>query len=321
MHTEIQKAERQLANLDSAAGQQEIKLEQISRDSATAYKWLLENQNKFEQEVFGPPIVTCSVTDPKFADAVESLFQKTDYLCFTAQNRNDFKTLQRELNGNMRLHDVTFRTCSFPLDQMRPPLTDAQLRESGFDGWARDFLSGPDPVIAMLCSEKGLHATPVGTKDVSDAVFNRLQNSSLSTWVSGRTMYQITRRKEYGPGATSTRVRDLKRAQVWTSQPVDQTLKRQYQESIDQLKQKFADLRTKLDSERTIGQRLREELEQIDKEMVSYLRFPGYRSLTDSCRNQSSEKRMQDKRRIQNIGRFRIRLVCSLVIRLYYIVF
>ncbi|CAG7927473.1 unnamed protein product [Penicillium olsonii] len=269
VHTEIQKAERQLANLDSAAGQQEIKLEQISRDSATAYKWLLENQNKFEQEVFGPPIVTCSVTDPKFADAVESLFQKTDYLCFTAQNRNDFKTLQRELNGNMRLHDVTFRTCSFPLDQMRPPLTDAQLRESGFDGWARDFLSGPDPVIAMLCSEKGLHATPVGTKDVSDAVFNRLQNSSLSTWVSGRTMYQITRRKEYGPGATSTRVRDLKRAQVWTSQPVDQTLKRQYQESIDQLKQKFADLRTKLDSERTIGQRLREELEQIDKEMKS----------------------------------------------------
>jgi hypothetical protein len=34
-----------------------------------AYRWLLENQSKFEKEVFGPPIVTCSITDPKYADA------------------------------------------------------------------------------------------------------------------------------------------------------------------------------------------------------------------------------------------------------------
>ncbi|CAG8428867.1 unnamed protein product [Penicillium salamii] len=265
---EIERAEHQLANLDSASGQQEIKLENASRDTAQAYKWLLENQDKFEQEVFGPPIVTCSITDPKFADAVESIFQKTDFTSFTAQNRNDFRTMQRELIGGLKLHDISIRTCSMSLDQLKPPMSNDQIRQLGFDGWARDFLTGPDTVIAMLCSEKNLHATPISVREISETVFSRLQeNSSLSSWVSGKSAYNVTRRREYGPGATSTRVRQVKSAIIWTSQPVDQSLKHRCQEDIDLWKEKLADLTRKFDSEKATVQKLREELEQVNEDM------------------------------------------------------
>jgi hypothetical protein len=47
--------------------------------------------------------------------------------------------------------------------------------------WARDFLVGPDPVIAMLCSEKNLHSTPIGLREISNEVFARLEEGVMSS--------------------------------------------------------------------------------------------------------------------------------------------
>jgi hypothetical protein len=264
----IQQAERQLGSLDSQSGQQEHKLAQASHDSLKAYRWLLDNQDKFEKEVFGPPIVTCSITDPKFADAVESLFQKSDFTSFTTQTRNDFRTLQRALNGELRLHDVSIRTCSLSLDSMRAPMPDDQIRQMGFDGWAKDFLTGPEPVIAMLCSEKSLHSTPIGLGDIPEEVFNQLQNGTLSSWVSGQNNFQVNRRKEYGPSATSTRVRQIKPAQVWTSRPVDVSHRRQHQENIDLWREQWKDIQEKLQSEKATMEKIRQDHDRIDQETV-----------------------------------------------------
>jgi hypothetical protein len=264
----IQQAERQLGSLDSQSGQQEHKLAQASHDSLKAYRWLLDNQDKFEKEVFGPPIVTCSITDPKFADAVESLFQKSDFTSFTTQTRNDFRTLQRALSGELRLHDVSIRTCSISLDSMRAPMPDDQIRRMGFDGWAKDFLTGPEPVIAMLCSEKSLHSTPIGLGDIPEEVFNQLQNGTLSSWVSGQNNFQVNRRKEYGPSATSTRVRQIKPAQVWTSRPVDVSHRRQYQENIDLWREQLKDIQDKLQSEKATMEKIRQDHDRIDQETV-----------------------------------------------------
>jgi hypothetical protein len=264
-----------------------MKLQKSSSDSMKAYKWLLENQSKFEKEVFGPPMVTCSITDPKYADAVESLFQKTDFTSFTVQTRNDFRTFQNAVNQTLRLHDISIRTCSLALDTMRPPMSNDELAQLGFDGWARDFLVGPDPVIAMLCSEKNLHSTPIGLRDISNEVFARLEGGLLSNWVSGKTGYNVTRRREYGPGATSTRVREIKRAQVWTSQPVDVSLKREYQENITLWKEQLQDIREKLESEKAAVSRIREEHEKAEQEMVlcTILLPSSHLILTSSAEN------------------------------------
>ncbi|KAL4805864.1 P-loop containing nucleoside triphosphate hydrolase protein [Aspergillus unguis] len=228
--------EQQLRSLDSAAGQQERKLHQVSQDSLRAYQWLMKNQDKFEKEVFGPPVITCSIKDPRYADHVESLLQKTDFTAFTVQTRNDFRTLQRALNRDMRLHDITIKTSSIPLESLRPPASGDELRNLGFQGWAVDFLDGPEPVLAMLCSEKLLHQTPVSLRDISDQTYSTLETGSITSWVAGKSSYQIIRRREYGPGASSTRVRQVKPARCWTSQPVDVSAKRELQGRIQELK-------------------------------------------------------------------------------------
>lgn len=314
MQRKIQQAERQLSNLDSASGQQELKLQKASYDTLKAYRWLLENQSKFEKEVFGPPIVTCSITNPKFADAVESLFQKTDFTSFTVQTRNDFRTLQFAINKTLGLHDISIRTCSLSLDTMRAPMPKDQLTQLGFDGWAKDFLVGPDPVIAMLCSEKNLHSTAIGLREISNEVFARLEEGLMSSWVSGKKSYQVTRRREYGPGATSTRVREIKPAQVWTEQPVDVSLKREHQENITLWNEQLQDIKEKLESERAMLLKIREEHEQAEREMVfCTVRLAFITSHTNShCRKTLREKRAQNRRLTLSTERFQRRSVCSI---------
>lgn len=266
----IEQAERLLRNLDSQSGQQEAKLEQASSDTLKAYRWVLNNQDKFEQEVFGPPVVTCSVNDPKYADAIESLFQKTDFLAFTTQNRRDFRTLQRALIGELQLHDVSIRTCSIPLGNLRSPFSEDEVRRLGFDAWAKDLLSGPEPVLAMLCSENRLNQTPVGLKDISDDMYAELESGSLSSWVSGKYSYQVNRRREYGPSATSTRVRPVKPAQVWTSKPVDASVKQQHQENIELWKEQLAEVSDKMRSEKATLTEVHSAHERNTEETVRF---------------------------------------------------
>ena len=313
MQRSIKQAERQLSSLDSASGQQELKLQKASFDTLKAYRWLLENQNKFEKEVFGPPIVTCSITDPKFADAVESLFQKTDFTSFTVQTRNDFRTLQHAINQTLGLHDISIRTCSLSLDTMRAPMPNDQLVRLGFDGWARDFLVGPDPVIAMLCSEKNLHSTPIGLREISNEVFARLEEGLMSTWVSGKISYQVTRRREYGPGATSTRVREIKPAQVWTAQPVDLSLKREHQENITLWNEQLQDIKDKLASEGAAVLKIREEHEQAEREMVIFVFLLLSSHHTNLCyRKTLRKKRVQNRQLTLSTGQSQRRSVCSI---------
>lgn len=143
-----------------------------------------------------------------------------------------------------------------------------ELIRLGFDGWARDFLVGPDPVIAMLCSEKNLHSTPIGLREISNEVFARLEGGLMSSWVSGKRSYQVTRRREYGPGATSTRVREIKPAQVWTAQPVDLSLKREHQENITLWNEQLEGIKDKLESEKAAVLKIREAHEHTEREMV-----------------------------------------------------
>lgn len=258
--------------MNSQHGQQEAKLQRLSPDSHKAYEWLLNNQDKFEKEVFGPPIVTCSVTDPKYANAVESLLQKTDLTAFTVQSRNDFRTMQRMAIKEMGLHDITLKTSSAPLSAMRSPLPDEELRRLGFDGWAKDFIEGPEPVIASLCSENRLHQTPVSLRDISDEAYNELENaeaSPIGSWVSGKHSYQVTRRREYK--AKSTRVRQVRPAQVWTSQPVDASLKQQHREAIESYNREFNEIQEELKSEKEKANELGKAIQRLKDEMVCLL--------------------------------------------------
>ncbi|GME50281.1 RecF/RecN/SMC [Neofusicoccum parvum] len=139
-----QQAEREVENLKSQAGQQSNKLRQLSLDTWKAWDWIQKNRNLFTADVFGPPIVSCSVTDHRFANAIESMFQKGDFLSFTVLNRRDFSILSNKFQ-NMGLKDVHIKEAVRSLNTWRPLMSNDELRQYDLSGWLIDYISGPDP--------------------------------------------------------------------------------------------------------------------------------------------------------------------------------
>ena len=228
----IKQAEDDLAQLDSQAGKQRSKLQNVSRDTYKLWEWVQQNQHHFEKHVYGPPIIECTIKDPKYVSHIESLFQKSMMTAFTVQSDGDMRKLSDQGNGRMHLSEVNIRTVKVELDHFRPPVSAEQMKQFGLEGWALDYLNGPDPVLAMLCGEVHVHEAGIAMRDTTPQQFELLQNSPMQLWVTSKSTYKITRRREYGPDARSTLVRGIGRASVWTDQPVDLTAKRELQDNI-----------------------------------------------------------------------------------------
>ncbi|EFQ97189.1 chromosomes protein 5 structural maintenance [Nannizzia gypsea CBS 118893] len=261
---QIANAEQRLIDLKSQSGQQEEKLKRLSEHSFRAWEWIKQNQDRFEKHVFGPPIVECSVKDPKYASAAESLLQRNDFMAFTTQSRADFRTLQRALNNDLGLHDISIKTCTVSLSSMSPPVTDEELRSLNFDGWVKDFMDGPEPVLAMLCSENRFHSTAVTLRDISDEEYRRLEKGNITTWIAGNQNYQVIRRREYGPSASTTRVRQLWPARMWTDKPVDSSsTEKDLMNCVTQWKAELSEILASGAEERDTLQRLKEERDAV----------------------------------------------------------
>ncbi|KAL1623658.1 Structural maintenance of chromosomes protein 5 [Neofusicoccum ribis] len=236
-----QQAEREVENLKSQAGQQSNKLRQLSMDTWRAWDWIQKNRNQFTADVFGPPIVSCSVTDHRFANAIESMFQKGDFLSFTVLNRRDFGFLSNKFQ-NMGLKDVHIKEAVRSLNTWRPLMSNDELRQYDLSGWLIDYISGPDPVLSTLCDNLRLHQCAVTLREHGDEQYERILKSSIQRWVTGRSSYQVSRRREYGDQAVSTIVREVKPARIWTDQPADMGAEREHQARIRELNHDLEEL-------------------------------------------------------------------------------
>lgn len=278
----IQAAQQKLDALDSQEGQLFSQLQQKNNDAAQIWEWLQANQKLFKQEVFGPPMLTCSVKDPRYTNLVQAFLQDGDFLCFTAQNYDDFQVLSDQAIKKLGL-SATLRCCKADLNSFRRPLSQAELTAFGLDGFIIDYLEGPGPVLAMLCSEKRLHSTAIGLADISEEQYNRItEDNRIQYFAAGKQSYTCIRRVEYGPHAVSTRVQQVRPGKFWTGKPVDDSVKREYQREIaeatgelQELKKQNKELLERVDA-------LRQEITTINEEIVRYLtgKFSAHNQLT-----------------------------------------
>ncbi|KAI0542748.1 P-loop containing nucleoside triphosphate hydrolase protein [Xylaria digitata] len=265
---ELGSLKREFENLNSQQGKKLAQLKSIHADAAKGWEWLQENQDQFEKEVFGPPMLTCSITDKKYSDQVQSLLNQDDFICFICQTPRDHKKLSNQFYAQMGIA-VPIRTCGSDFASFQPAIPRARLRELGIDAYAIDYLEGPEPVLAMLCAEKKLHTSGVAQQDISNAQYEQLMAAErIPHWAAGKRIYRVARRREYGPNATSTSTRTIMPGRFWTDQPVDEgeraDLERRMQEvqqELDTLKQEGLGIR---DKKRGLGEREEEIRQEID---------------------------------------------------------
>ncbi|KAI8632799.1 P-loop containing nucleoside triphosphate hydrolase protein [Xylariaceae sp. FL1651] len=255
-------------NLNSQQGKKLAQLKNIHPDAAKGWEWLQENQDKFEKEVFGPPMLTCSITDKNYSDQIQSLLARDDFCCFISQTPGDHKKLSNQFYGNMGI-SVTIRTCSSDFSSFRPAIPRDRIRELGLDAYAIDYLEGPDPVLAMLCAEKKLHVSGVALRDISNNQYEQLMAADrIPSWAAGKRMYRVARRREYGPSATSTTTRTISSGRFWTDQPIDETVRvdierriREVQADMSSLKQQGSEIKQKLSG---LDEREKEVRQEVD---------------------------------------------------------
>jgi len=240
----LDSANRSLENLRTESGQQLNKLSQLSKDTATAWEWIQQHQDQFEGKVFGPPIIECSVKDRRYADAVESLLQRGDLIALTVTSSKDFNELQEELYGKKHLKDIVIRSVNRKLADFQPPVAREALVDYGLDEWAIDLLDGPEPVLSMLCDNNRFNKIAVTLKQLNEDHFQKLssETSPITSWITGRQHYQITRRREYGPQASSTMVNALRTARWWTDQPIDSGVERELKRKVAELTEEMTEL-------------------------------------------------------------------------------
>jgi predicted nucleic acid-binding Zn-ribbon protein len=255
VNQDLQRIEADLKSFDTQQGQQLNFMRKHFPEIAAGWDWVQEHQGDFEKEVFGPPMISCSVKDERYSDQVQSLLQSDDFTCFTAQTRADYKRLTDQLYRVMSL-SVVVRTCSHPLESFRSPLSPTEAAALGLDGFAVNYLEGPSPVLAMLCAEKRLHQSGVSLEDHNDSQYDQLVNNGrIGQWAAGKQSYTVRRRKEYGPQAMTTITKNIQPGRFWTSQPVDfqekEDLNRQLEAKTsekDVLKTEYRELQNKLES-------------------------------------------------------------------------
>jgi hypothetical protein len=141
----------------------------------------------------------------------------------------------------------------------------------GLDGYALDFIEGPDPVLAMLCSEKRVHLTGVALRDISDEQYQRLsEGEKINSFACGSSMYRITRRKEYGPGATSTMSRTIRPGQFWKDEPLDTSAKTELEQRLREREGEFVEMKKQNEEISAKEEALNEKVTEIEEEVVSF---------------------------------------------------
>ncbi|KAI1006228.1 Structural maintenance of chromosomes protein 5 [Podosphaera aphanis] len=269
----LDEAHEELSRFDSHEGQLISKLEQQSRDTARAWRWIQDNQSQFEKEILGPPLITCSMKNPQYTREVESLIGKNDMVTISAQTRADFKKLSDQLNEVMRLTDITIKQVDHPEIPVDRPLSPEDVRRYGMIGWAIDQVDGPGPVLSMLCDSARLDRSAIALNDVNEETYQTiLREEKLNMWVTKTQRFNVTRRKEYGPGAVSTITRPVFPERFWTNQAIDASARAEIEQKIEKLTIEFKELKQKNDPIKSKRDELIKQENDIREEIKDILR-------------------------------------------------
>lgn len=261
----------QRERLDTQTGKQTSLLQRISPDTATAWEWFKEHkaQLPLKGEVYGPPILECTLTHSKYAEAMESQMKFGDAVAITCTNKDDQAYLLKEMTGKdkLALHGIYLRTAPKPSSAFPTPVPHSSLAQFGFEGYLRDYVEGPDPVLAMLCDNIKLNRVAYASRSITNQQHEAASNSPIQAWVSGRETYRITTRKEYGVSSTS--VNHLKKAQYFSAdQPVNSDEKMRLDAAIRELDVEGRDMMDKYNQAKAEVARLTEEGKALKERRV-----------------------------------------------------
>ncbi|KAI0071832.1 P-loop containing nucleoside triphosphate hydrolase protein [Panus rudis PR-1116 ss-1] len=234
---ELERAQRELTQLDDLSSRKLVNLRRADPDAADAVEWIRQNQHRFKMEIVEPPMLSLDVPDKAFASAIEANFPWNDLRTFVAQCDEDYKLLNRLLVDTPEAlgRKVRLNTWYKSHGQIAPPpVSPEELRALGFDGFAIDFVRCPDGLRWFLENNLQLHRTAIAVKNPNRVNVQRANEIYAGTggrYIIGNVSNTVSRSK-YGKRLPFTATSGIKGAQWFTQVAVDPSIKERIQTQI-----------------------------------------------------------------------------------------
>ncbi|KAH6596041.1 hypothetical protein BASA61_003584 [Batrachochytrium salamandrivorans] len=194
-HQQQQKT-TELSQLDQVRHRKLAALKRGDRDAYDATMWLQEHSHLFEKHVFEPICMEVNLKDIRYASIMESLIKPGHNTTFVTQCQKDYKRFCEEVitQRKWRVNVVYFdRT----LASWTPEHPRHVIMDLGFDGYALDFIDGPEPILSALCQMAFLHTNPVALGKLPNMV---AAEKMLQVFIADNDIYSVKR--AYGHSST-----------------------------------------------------------------------------------------------------------------------
>ncbi|KAH9023034.1 P-loop containing nucleoside triphosphate hydrolase protein [Lactarius deliciosus] len=295
---EITEGERALKQLDDVSHRKLQGLAKFDPDCAAVIHWLRKNTHRFRMEIIEPAAVSLTVPNKNYVNAVEACFNTAQLKTFVAQCNDDYKLLNQLVSDTTEAlgKQVRITTWFRPGDAniTPPPMTQDELREIGFDGYAIDFVDCPPPMRVFLMRECQLHRTAIALQpnrvDPARAM-EAVSRTGGGSYILGNILNSVMR-SHYGRRLPQNLTRDVRPARTLVGPVADPAARQNIERRIAQGRDQLAMCAEE-------GQRLGE----LDREIKGEQN--AYKAASDKLR--ARKQAVADEKRRVNAAETRLR--------------
>ncbi|KAK9450439.1 P-loop containing nucleoside triphosphate hydrolase protein [Limtongia smithiae] len=285
----------QVEDLDSASARKMAHLKRFNIDTFNAVVWLRKNRHLFQHEVFEPPILSVTVNDPRKANAVETVIHKPQALTFTCLSREDYVTFTTNVldRQGFNVAVTEFSKSDKPnIEAWTPQCTNEQLRNFGLECWITDLISGPAPVLNMLCHQCNIMDVAYSSRTLTALQKNKIDKFTrpdgtliIAKYVAGNISV-YAKHSMYGNREVSKNTQVVSnQVNIFNADNVDlerrESLVREIAEDNDRMAESVAlmrekkaehnDLKNQLDQLIGVGGKLKRARQALKQEALEYV--------------------------------------------------
>ncbi|KAI9442797.1 P-loop containing nucleoside triphosphate hydrolase protein [Lactarius psammicola] len=271
---EITEGERALKQLDDVSHRKLQGLAKHDPDCAAVIQWLRKNTHRFRMEIIEPAAVSLTVPNKNYVNAVEACLNNIQLKTFVAQCDDDYMLLNQLVSDTTEALGKTVRITTWfrPEEESsrHPPMTQDEMREIGFDGYAIDFVDCPPAMRAYLMRECQLHRTSRREQAIAlqpngvdpARAMEAVSRTGGGSYILGNILNMVTR-SQYGRRLPQNLTRDVRPARTLVGPVVDPAARQNIERRIAQGRDQLASCTEE-------GQRLGELDREIKREQNAY---------------------------------------------------
>lgn len=215
----------------------------LTQSAYKAHTFLRRIRREKQLRYFECPVVSCHVTDHKYAKYVEKVIDNNSLFALFFENEAAYShvsaLLPREINAPMR---VMARG-----EPAVPVLTSDQLQKLGFDGYLSDFVRGPEHLVNALKRSAQLDVIPVATRPIKPEVIERFLKPGSSgkvpffKFIVENSLFKVSR-SNFGSRQLFYSTEHIHEAQIMGSEGLTPDMKRSIVNTMTLLKREIEKL-------------------------------------------------------------------------------